>query len=54
MSFCGDDFGNDVRKGGKRTNIKDRERIFAVQYAAVGEDNRDEVNAGRFEQRERR
>lgn len=51
MGFRGDEFGDRVRKSRKWTDVKDGERVLSVIHTTHRENNRDEMEAGVFEQR---
>ncbi len=48
VSRCSNELGDRVSEGGLGVYVEDRVRVFAVNHAAGGQDNRDEVYAGVF------
>jgi hypothetical protein len=48
----GDELSNCVGEGGPRIDVEDRVTVFAVGDAALGEDDRDEMNARGVEEGE--
>lgn len=46
MRLGGHQLGDRVRESGPGAHVKNGERVFAVEHAAAGEDDGDEVDAG--------
>ena len=50
MGLGSDELSDRVRESGVWADVKHGVRVFAVVHAAGGEDDRDEVDAGVFEE----
>ncbi len=48
VSCCSNELGDRMSEGGLRVYVEDGVRVFAVNHAAGGQDNGDEVYAGVF------
>jgi len=51
VRFRGHKFGDGMCKCRKRSDVEDRERVFALVHTAGGQDDGDEVDASVLQQR---